>query len=254
MANLTDISTSASTSSGPNMGLLGSLNFILPFIPAIVIGIAAVVIFIWYRQKYMPEIARQFTKAHHSRGLACFIQDEMGNVGLYIAKKKLPEGVIFIQGKGWFLLPNPPEMPTMDEVMETFQKKVGRPPKNPQEATESLLALYEKRKQEYAAVHGVLVQTPILKGFGRQVFFGSTVAAALSNLQGIAHAHLPNVRLLSPSMYQKTQLDALATGNRLEGQKMAGKDATKWIFAAIAAVMVLGALGLIVYLLTQKPA
>jgi hypothetical protein len=254
LLNSTALPTSTPIHTTANIGFLESLNIFLPYVVAIVVGIVAFFVFVWYRQKYMPEIARTFTKAYHSRGLACFLQDEMGNVALHVANKKLPEGVIFVPNKGWFLLPNPPKMPTFDEVVEYTTRKVGRPPKNPTEATENLKDLYMQRKKEYAEVHGILVQTPILKGFGRQVFFGSTVSVALSNLQGIAHADLPNVRLLAPTMYQKTQLDALATGNRLEGMKMAGKDMTKWIFAAIAGAIVIGALGLVVYLLTQHPA
>ena len=281
----TDIITVAS--GGPNMGFLDSVNTFLPYVVAVAVGIAAMIVFVWYRQKYMPEIARQLTKAYHSRGLPAFIQDEMGNIGFYFGRKKLPEGVIYIEKMGWFLLPNPPPF-SLEELFGDFPERkeknpVGRPRKektvastlpppaftpedlaglSPEEQEKAKL-LAEKtkwlntsraEKEEWIATHGVLVRTPILKGFGRQVFFGSSTAAALSNLQAIAHADLPKVRALAPRMYQKTQLDALATGSRLEGMKQSGRDTTKWIFAAIAAAIVIGSLGLVVYLLTQHPA
>jgi hypothetical protein len=235
---------------GPNIGFLETLNTILPYIGMVVVAIVASVLFVWYTKKYTPEIARTMTKAYHSRGLPAFIQDEMGNVGFYIADKKLPEGVIHIKGKGWFLLPNPPnpeeEMPETEEA-----RKPGRPPTKP-ESIKKLEEMSKEEKEEYAFAHGILVQTPILRGFGKQVFFGSS-AVALSNLTAIAHADLLKVRLLAPKMYQKTQLDALATGNRLEGQKMAGKEVTKLIMYALIVIAPIAVTGLIVYLLTQRP-
>jgi len=86
------------------------------------------------------------------------------------------------------------------------------------------------------------------------VFFGSTQSATLTNLWAIAHAELPKVRLLSSAMHPKTQLDALATGNRLEGIKMATHDPIKWLIIAIIAAIPIAVTGLIVYLLTQHPA
>lgn len=263
LLNATSFPTNTPISTATNISFLDSVNTFLPYVVAVVVGIVALIVFFWYKQKYMPEIARQLTKAYHSRGLPAFIQDEMGNIGFYFGNKKLPEGVIFIPKMGWFLLPNPPTLPTFEEVAEYMKRKVGRPPKNPEEATAGLNELYEKQKKEYALVSGILLQTPVLKGFGRQVFFGSSTSVALSNLQAIAlvsegnlsgkiaQADLQKIRMLAPKMYQKTQLDALATGNRLEGMKMSGKDMTKWIFAAIAGAIVIGALGLVVYLLTQ---
>lgn len=266
LLNATSLPTSTPINTTANVGFLEGVNTFLPYIVAVVVGLAAIIIFIYYTKKYQPEIARQLTKAYHSRGLPAFIQDEMGNIGFYFGNKKLPEGVIFVPKMGWFLLPNPPTLPTFEEVSEYAQKRLGRPPKNPVEATTALSALYEQQKQEYALVSGILLQTPVLKGFGRQVFFGSSTSVALSNLQAIslvsegnltgkiAQADLQKIRLLAPKMYQKTQLDALATGSRLEGLKMSGKDFTKWIFAAIAGAIVLGALGLIIYLLTSPKA
>jgi len=213
------------------------------------------------------------TKAYHSRGLPAFIQDEMGNIGFYFSKKKFPEGVVFIERIGWFLLPNPPPFSVTDFLFsEPEKKRVGRPAKvAPEEVAASMVdkatvpTLSTAEKEDWIKAHGILVQTPILRGFGRQVFFGSTTAAALNNLTAIAvvsegnntgvlmQSVLLKVRALAPRMYQKTQLDALATGSRMEGLKQSGKDMTKWIFAAIAGAIIIAAIGLIVYLLTQRP-
>jgi hypothetical protein len=261
----------------PNMGFLDVVNTYLPYTVAVVVAISFMVFFFWYRLKYMPEIARTFTTAYHSRGLPAFIQDEMGNVSLHICDKKFPEGVVHIRQKGWFLLPNPP--PPEDEFSNLValgapkRKGPGRPPKNsqPQDTVQGEQAsvkqpdeviiqrrnlddMSEAEKKSYVMAHGILVQTPILRGFGKQVFFGSSVSAALSNLNAISHADLTAVRLLSPKMYQKTQLDALATGSRIEGMKMAGKELTKLIMYAIIVIAPIAVVGLIVYLLTQPRA
>ena len=90
-----------------------------------------------------------------------------------------------------------------------------------------------------------------LEGFGKQVFFGSTQSATLTNLWAIAHAELPKVRLLSNAMHPKTQLDALATGNRIEGMKMMSRDPFKWLLYVIIAVVPIAVTGIIAWLLTQ---
>jgi hypothetical protein len=237
-----------------NLGFFESLNGILPWVGVVVAVIVASVIFIWYTKKYTPEIARTFIKAFHSRGLPVFIQDEMGNVALHICDKKFPEGVIHIKGKGWYLLPSPPspDDPEEDdeiEAIEAEKRGPGRPPKP--KASKPIETMSAAEKEAYVLAYGMLVQTPILRGFGKQVFFGSSVSSAVSNLTAIAHADLLAVRKLSPKMYQKTQLDALATGSRIEGQRMAGKETTKLIMLAIIVIAPIAVVGLIVYLLTQ---
>lgn len=232
----------------PNLGFFDLLNIVLPYLVAVVVGIVAIILFTYYKYKYMPEIARRFTKAFHSRGLPLFLQDEMGNVDLHICDKKFPEGVVHVKGKGWFLLPNPPNPINTEGLVEAPHYGPGRPPLTRKPIAE----LTKEELDQYAIAYGILVQTPILRGFGRQVFFGSTVSAAISNLKAIAHADLPSVRKLSPKMYQKTQLDALATGSRLEGIHMANKEVTKLLLYVIIAAVPIAVVGLIVYLLTQN--
>lgn len=252
-----------------NLAFFEGINAALPYVGMAVVGIVSVILFIWYTKRYTPEIARRFIKAYHSRGLPAFIQDEMGNVELHICDKKFPEGVVHIKNKGWFLLPNPPNPETEFSGLAPLDAKPkrgpGRPPKNPavegearepdevipQPRTVDFSTMTEAEKREYVMAHGVLVQTPILRGFGKQVFFGSSVSAALSNLTAVAHADLPAVRLLSPKMYQKTQLDALATGSRLEGAASVRAETTKLIIYALVAALVIGSLGIVAYMLTS---
>jgi hypothetical protein len=236
-------------------GFLDILSLIMPFIPTIIIGIVAGGGFWYYRYRWQPELARTITKAYHTKALLAFIQDEMGNIAAYICDKKFPEGVVHIKGKGWFLLPNPPETPVFEsEVLELppgFKKPRGRPPKNPVAIANNIQKkdAYEKA---ILAADKLLVQTPILRGFGKQVFFGSANAVALSGLGGIAHANIPAVRNLAPKMYQKTQIDALFTGGRMEGIKMSTHDPLKILFYVIIAVVPIAVTGLIVYLLMSK--
>lgn len=255
------------------MGFLDLLNTFLPYIGMVIVGIVAFVGFLYYTKKYMPEIAHTLTKAYHSRALLVFLQDEMGNINTYICDKKFPEGIVHVKDKGWFLLPNPPppenEFADLPDLRADSDKKrgPGRPPKNSvvnseevKEADEvkippqpvNLDAMSEAQKRAYVMSHGILVQTPVLKGFGKQVFFGSTVSVALSNLTAIAHAHIPEIRLLAPKMYQKTQLDALATGSRLEGLKMSGKEMKQWIFAGIIVIGIIACFAIAAWLLTNR--
>lgn len=261
---------------GPDLPFLETLNNVLPYVGMAVVAIVASVIFVWYTKKYTPEIARTFIKAYHSRGLPVFIQDEMGNVKFHICDKKFPEGVVHVKGKGWFLLPNPPAPPVIEansvEITDVSEGKRGRgrPPKvdasvqgdsravygpgHPPMSRKQLSEMNEEELRSYALAYGILVNVPILQGFGKQVFFGSSTSVALNSLCGIAHADLLSVRKLAPTMYQKTQLDALATGSRLEGLKMGNKDVQKLLLYAIVAAVPIAAIGFIVYLLTQQPA
>lgn len=143
--------------------------------------------------------------------------------------------------------------------------------------------LSEDKRREYKETIEKLIHAPILDGLGKQVFFGSSDSVALSSLKNIAdvtgatevvtakvngenigvttnfvaqiktlaYANLRNSRLLAPLMYSKTQLDALATGNRIEGAKMFGRDTVKLLVVAIAAACVIGSLGIVAYMLTQ---
>ena len=191
---------------------------------------------------FMPPIARAMIKAKWSRGVPAFIQNERGSVEFMTSDKELPEGVVHYKKRGWFLIPKKPYLRELIEKEKNSKPKRGRPLKeknNPGELTvKELMKKFEKH-----------LHTPILKGLNKQVFFGSMDSVALSNLYTISHANLRDVRLLAPIMYQKTQLDALATGNRLEGMKMMGHDYIKIVIIAIAVIGVIVTAGLVFWFL-----
>lgn len=162
---------------------------------------------------------------------------------------------------------------TREEALEEFVK-LGFTT----ELTADIQEKMEKAKAEAEKVIEKLIHTPILAGLGKQVFFGSSDSVALSNLKTIgevtnktevvgternvntgiiekvkllAHANLKNCRLLAPLMYSKTQLDALATGNRIEGMKMFGRDTMKLIFVIVCIIGLVATVGIIAWLLTQ---
>lgn len=241
----------------PDLGFMESLNTFLPYLGMAVVAIVALVGFFYYQKKYMPEIARVLTKCYHSRGLPVFIQDEMGNVELQICDKKFPEGVVHTKRSGWFLLPTPPS-PQMNDGVEAEQEEAkrgpGRPPKQPPANSKKPEDMTQDELDQYAEAYGTLVQVPTLRGLGKQVFFGSATASALSNLRAIAHSNLQDVRKLAPLMYQKTQLDALATGSRIEGLKMSGKEVTKLLMYAIIAAVPIACFAIAAWLLTNHNA
>lgn len=257
--------------------------------------IVFVVIFLIYNYVLCPPISRWFRDAKWKNGIPAFIQDESGKVRLCISNKQLPEGVVHYKGKGWFMIAKRPytsieDMPHAERLAfkEAFfaAKKAESKYVKDEDIEEEWkqlridINLTEQEQQEIKTTIEKLIQTPILEGFGKQVFFGSTDSIALSNLKTIsevsgepsvtgtqtaiekgkivisyiktvAHANLRNNRLLAPIMYSKTQLDALATGNRLEGMKMFGADTIKVIVMAIVVIGVVASVGLVVYLLTS---
>ena len=245
-----------------DMGLLNAVNNFIPYVVTLVVATVMAGVFIWYIKKYQPPICGVLTKAYHSPAPPAFIQDEMGRVKLFVGNKKLPEGLMWIKNRGWyeFLLPPDPidpkdELGINDEVEEGSGGKrgPGRPPKAQKEKPNLRRweDMTQAEKEEYVRIYGKLLETPILEGFGKQVFFGSTQSATLTNLWAIAHAELPKVRLLSNAMHPKTQLDALATGNRIEGMKMMSRDPFKWLLYVIIAIVPIAVTGIIAWLLTQ---
>ena len=251
----------------PNLGFLDAVNNFLPYLVAIVVAVVMLCVFVWYIKKYQPPICGVLTKCHHSVAPPAFIQDEMGRVRLYIGNKKLPEGLMWIKNRGWyeFLMPPDPNDPK-DELglesvetlgVEEVKRGRGRPPSkalvNEEVKIKKWSDMTQAEQEQYVLAYGKLLETPILDGLNKQVFFGSTASSTLTNLWAIAHAELPKVRLLSHAMHPKTQLDALATGNRLEGIKMASHDPIKWLIIAIIAAIPIAVTGIVAWLLTQHP-
>jgi hypothetical protein len=234
----------------PDLAFLETLNSILPWVGDVVIALVATCLFIYYVKKYTPAISRQLTHAYHSRGLPMFVQNEMGVVRMLICDKKFPKGVVHVPKIGWFLLPTQPTLSDSEEVEQEEPRKAGRPPKVPEKPIE---AMDEKELAEYARLYGTIIKAPYLDGLNKQVFFGTTDCAGVSNLTTIAHADLPNVQWLAKQTYNKAQIDSLATGCRDEGYKMASKETTKLLMYAIIVCAPIACFAIAAWLLTQHP-
>jgi len=221
----------------------------LPMTGLILSIVISVTLFLVHEYVILPPIARRLRKAKWNKGVIAFIQDDTGNVRLTISTKELPEGVIKTN-RGWFLLPRPS---TIDTEPEVTHRGPGRPKKLP-EGTESVdVPIVERKKTELENIelNGKLLHVPLLQGLGKQVFFGSVSSAMLTNLWALSHADLLQARKLIPMNTQKTQLDALATGSRIEGMKMMGGDVMKWIVYVIIACIPIAIIGLVFWFLTQ---
>ena len=220
----------------------GSFYWIVIWISTIII---VAIIALVHEFVILPPIAKDMRKAKWSKGVPAFIQNDAGNVVFLTSDKQMPEGVIHNK-LGWFLLPRPS---TQSEKSEEVRRGPGRPPKidplTDIENPESKI----KVTAEKIELLGKLLHTPILKGLGKQVFFGATSSAMLTNLWTIAHADLLQARKLIPMNTQKTQLDALATGSRIEGMKMMGGDLMRWIFYVIIACIPIVIIALIFWFL-----
>jgi hypothetical protein len=236
----------------PAIGFLESYFWIFT---TIAVSVVSVIAFILYRFWYEPEISRQLTSAKHSNGVPAFVELPTGNVGFYVSNKKMPEGVVHYKHRGWFLLPTHPT-PEDEEDMQPEKRGVGKPRKlDPKDKidlkTGQVIGAKIEDPKLDEAIEQRILHTPILLGFGKQVFFGSDASPMLSNLYTIAHADLRKVRQLAPATMQKTQLDALATGSRLEGIKMAKGETMKFLVMCVGAAIVIGSLGIIAYILTN---
>lgn len=263
--NVTDIQAVG----GPSVDFLGSFLWqFLTFITAIV----AVIGFLIYVFYISPPIARQMIKAKWSKGVPAFIENEVGVVEFVMTDKQLPEGVKHIKGKGWYAnaVRDVTEVEYEDNLRKTEAKEEtaevsdtvasesmsdkkagpGRPVGSKSKATleKEARELLKEAKQNDELLE-MITHTPMLNGLGKQVFFGSTTSVALTGLKTIAHADLRKTRLLAPRMYSKTQLAALAAGSREEGKRMMGKETTKILVLCIGAAILLGSLGLVVYLI-----
>ena len=256
----------------------------LPTILFLIAIIVSVTLFLVHEFWLLPAISRAFRKSKWSKGITAFIQDLSGNVLLIISKKDLPEGVTKTS-RGWFLLPMAgtplskipgtkayrPESnsiklstpcPECGATNKHF-KNCSKPPR-PKQTEEANSVVpnrpdvksknYDKEMEEYVELYGKMVHVPILRGLGKQVFFGCMESPMLSSIWTIAHCDLLMAKGLVPMNMQKTQLDALATGSRIEGMKMMGGDVMKWIVYVIIACIPIAIVGLVFWFLTQGKA
>lgn len=205
----------------------------------------------------LPKISRMMRKAKWSKAVIAFIQDDTGNVVFTTSDKELPEGVIHNQ-KGWFLLPRPEAVNVAPLPVAGLKRGPGRPRKetlNPDGSVsvdvveDQVKPLSPEEIQKNIELRKQMVHVPLLRGLGKQVFFGATNSSMLSNLWTIAHADFLENRRLIPMNTQKTQLDALATYSKIEGTKMMGGDALKILFYVVIAVIPIAVIGLVFWFL-----
>lgn len=218
----------------------------------IIVGIVAIIGFLVYRYYLEPPIARWFTSAKWSSGQPAFIENEVGEVVFKWSDKDYPNGLKHIKKFGWFA--NSLVHLARRELEE--KKGRGRPPKEKPIDSQNL-----ERDKVFQNASGtfyvdkegqvleLLTHTPVLKGFGKHVFFGSATSIALTNLKAIAHADLRAVNSLAPDMWDKTLLSSIADNARREAQKEAGGEKTKLLFYIILAIIPIAVTGLIVFLL-----
>ena len=235
-----------------DMGFLESVNTFLPYTVAIAVLIGAIIIFYWYRQRYMPEIARTLTTAAHDKRLPVFLQDEMGNIDLQLCDKKYPSGMVHIKRKGWFMLPDKANLEKVYNALMDIPVKEGMSEEEIKVAIEQKLeVMSEAERKEFIQAHGILAQTPILRGLGKQVFFGFVDSPSLQTLGAIAHADLPAVQLLAKEGVTNARINSLQKEAYNEGAASTGKDQMKLLMIALVVIAPIVVTGLIVYLLTQ---
>lgn len=272
-------------------------------IVAILEATGFVAFFLLFYFWYLPSISRDMAKAKHSGRLPAFIQDET-KVKFCVSDKDYPEGLTHHKGRGWSLISKKPDLsidhnPERLKIKQAFvaqkiaekieEDRLG--PKEAKEESDRLTKealeewdklgissdLTEEEKQTFKETQEKLLNTPILEGLGKPVFFGCIDSVALSNLQvvselsddphiteaekgkegtirkvkTIAHANLRNLRMLAPLMYSKTQLAALESQSIREGEKMAGREMQKIVIIAIAVIGVVATVGIIAYMLVN---
>lgn len=214
------------------------------FFATIAVAVMFMILIVVHETFIMSSFAKAARKMKRSKGLPALIQDN-NVLRLFFSNGALPEGLFFIN-KQWFVRPQTPYLGSK----ETVKRGPGRPAKeeaNPDGKSPDVL-----KREDREALQEIL-QVPILEGVGKPLFVGCVNQPMLLSPSTVAHADLTRIREIIPETLTQTQLDALHTYSKLKGIKMAGKEQMKIIILAIAAVMVIGSLGLVVYLLTQGP-
>jgi hypothetical protein len=190
---------------------------------------------------WMSSFAKAARSMKRSRGLWALIQ-ENNVLRLMHSTGSLPEGLYLIGGK-WFVRPQNP-------YLGGSKRGPGRPAKEDTEASKDGKAVDVLKPDDRQALNEVL-EVPILDGVGKPLFVGCVNQPMLLSPKTVAHSDLTRIREIIPETLTQTQLDALHTYSKLKGIKMAGREQTKLIVLAIIAAIVIGTLGLVVYLLTQ---
>lgn len=210
---------------------------------AIGVAVGSAIIWVVHEMFIMSSFAKEARAMKRKKGLFALIQ-ENNVLRLVHSSGSLPEG-LYMLDKKWFVRPQNPYLG--DAAPQP--KRRGRPSKNQTELEKCDSPISPDQRE---ALNEVL-QVPILEGVGKPLFVGCVNQPLLTNISTVAHADLTRIREIIPATLTQTQLDALYTYSKLKGIKQAGKEQMRIIILAIAAALVIGSLGLIVYLLTQHP-
>jgi hypothetical protein len=227
------------------------------FFACIAVAVMFVILIAVHETFIMSSFAKAARSMKRSKGLWALIQ-ENNVLRLLHSKGSLPEGLYLIDNK-WFVRP---QNPYLNGNIEHNPRNAGRKPKVPKDTdteneddtvsddyrNERSVDVLKKGDRE--ALNEIL-QVPILEGVGKPLFVGSVNQPMLLAPQVVSHADLTRIREILPQTLTQTQLDALHTYSKLKGIKMAGKETTKLLVFAIIGAIIIGTMGLIVYLLTS---
>jgi hypothetical protein len=257
----------------PTIDFLGSVFWQFT---TFIVAIVAVIGFLVYRYYLEPPISRWFMSAKWSKEPVGFIQDDANVVHLVKSKAALPEGIIHT-ARGFFLKGRAPYIP--DEIEsnvsgESVKRGPGRPRKIVKEPDVSV--------DECELVNEgleVALQTPVLEGFGKAVFFGYDGAPLVSNLKTLAlttnngvsvkeveksldgskvyrcierfvgHADLRIMKEVIPATISRTQLSNLYRWALNKGYEKRGGDQTKLLLTVVIACIPIACLGIVAFLL-----
>jgi len=216
------------------------------FFVAIGVFVGFAILILVHETFIMSKFAKKARSMKRSKGMPALIQ-ENNVIRLYFSDGSLPEGLFHI-AKSWFVRPRRPYLPRT----QPQQGHVGRPRKeelenkiNDDKQLPDVLKPGEREALEE------ILECPILEDTGKSVFIGCVGQPLLTNIKTIAHANATNIQEVLPIVYPPTILDALHEYSVMKGLKKGNKEQMKLIMLAVVAVMIIGALGLVVYLLTQ---
>jgi hypothetical protein len=232
---------------GFNPIAFGSLFWmVIAILVAIICGILALV----HEFVILPPIARKLRGAKWSKGHPAFIQDDMGVVHFYMSDKYLPEGLLYSKKTGWALLPRLPH--TSEELTDEEVKLIDAEddPKKKRKLYNTFMKEKKYTPEQENAIQ-IVLQTPILEGLNKSVFFGHYGQALLTNLKTIAHAHLPVMNEIINASMNKSGLSQIASYAENKGYLKRGGETNTIVILAISVIAVVATVGLVFYFLTS---
>ena len=213
------------------------------FFVAIAVAVGFMLLIVVHETFIMTKFAKKARDMKRAKGLPALIQ-ENNVVRLYFSTGSLPEGLFHI-AKSWFVRPRKPYLPKVKD--KEVKSHVGAPTK------EELLAKTDVLKPGERAALEEIMKCPILEDTGKPIFIGSMGQPMLVNFSTVAHADVTDIQEVLPLVYPPTIIDALHEYSEKVGYLRGNKEQLKIVYLAVAAALVIGSLGLIVYLLTQGP-